>query len=193
MKIISAEYIKSFTSVRNNDLPTLPAIAFSGRSNVGKSSLINHLLLRRKLVKTSGTPGKTQLINIFLINSSFYFIDLPGYGFANVPLRVKEDWKQMINDFLFDWPNLRATVQLVDIRHRPSQLDLDFKDLIKKAKQSHIVVANKSDKLNKKGISKQLKEIKDLLGLQKPPLLHSTLQKTGREEIWTEINAYLNN
>ncbi|MBU2647158.1 ribosome biogenesis GTP-binding protein YihA/YsxC [bacterium] len=191
MIITSAEYIKSFPSISNFDIPELPAIAFVGRSNVGKSSLINHLLNRRKLVKTSSSPGKTQLLNFFLINSSFYFVDLPGYGFANVPVRVKAGWLSMMQDFLCQYPNLKLVVQLLDIRHLPTQDDLEFNQLLSVNDCETLVVANKSDKVNKSGIKKSLAEIMSRLNLNTPPLLHSSLKKTGREAIWRMIDDHL--
>ena len=184
VKIVSAEYIKSFTRVQELDLEALPAIAFIGRSNVGKSSLINSLLNRKKLVKTSSTPGKTQLINYFLINGQFYFIDLPGYGFAKVPADVKNQWQKMITDFLVHCPNLRMIVQLVDIRHKPSSEDKAFQYLVKDTEIPCLVVANKEDKLKKNQIGKAKKEIRQVLDLNAAPLTHSALKKTGRVEIW---------
>ncbi|MFH2132218.1 MAG: ribosome biogenesis GTP-binding protein YihA/YsxC [bacterium] len=191
MIITSAEYIKSFPSISSFDIPELPAIAFVGRSNVGKSSLINHLLNRRKLVKTSSSPGKTQLLNFFLINSSFYFVDLPGYGFANVPVRVKAGWLAMMQDFLCQYPNLKLVVQLLDIRHIPTQDDLEFNRLLSANDCEMLLVANKSDKVKKSGIKKSLTEIMSRLNLNTPPLLHSSLKKTGREAIWRMIDDHL--
>ncbi len=191
MKVTSAEYIKSFVKIRDLDVQVLPSIAFIGRSNVGKSSLINHLLNRKKLVKTSSTPGKTQLINYFLINKSFYFVDLPGYGFANVPVDVKSSWMKMIYDFLEHCPDLRLIVQLVDIRHKPSKEDIEFQKLLKVNQHPFLVVANKADKLKKNAIPKAIKEIKFVLGLDFPPTIHSAPKKTGGQEIWQTINSYL--
>jgi GTP-binding protein len=191
IKIISAEYIKSFTRVQELDLEALAAIAFIGRSNVGKSSLINSLLNRKKLVKTSSTPGNTQLINYFLINRQFYFIDLPGYGFAKVPIEVKHRWQRMISDFLLHCPNLRMIVQLVDIRHKPSGEDIAFQHLVKDTEIPCLVVANKADKLKKSQVGKAKKDIKQQLNLGLAPLTHSALKKTGRAEIWDMIGKMI--
>lgn len=191
MKITSAEYLKSFPSIHGFDLPILPVIAFIGRSNVGKSSLINHLLNRKKLVKTSSTPGKTQLLNFFLINKRFYIVDLPGYGFANVPLSVKTGWLSMISEFLHQCPGMKLVVQLVDLRHKPSQDDTEFNLLLSENEWPSIVVANKADKVKKGSLKKSLSLIQNNLELRKPPLLHSALKKTGRDAIWIEINAAL--
>ncbi len=191
IKIVSAEYVKSFTRVQNFDLKSLPSIAFIGRSNVGKSSLINSLLNRKKLVKTSSTPGKTQLINYFLINQQFYFIDLPGYGFAKVPASVKDQWQKMITDFLLYCPDLRMIVQLVDIRHKPSGGDKAFQILAKKTEIPCLVVANKEDKLKKNQAANAKKEIKQLLNLGSFPLSHSALKKSGRDEIWKVLGEMI--
>jgi len=191
MRVASAEYVKSFVSIQDFDLPVLPAVAFIGRSNVGKSSLINHLLNRHKLVKTSSTPGKTQLLNFFLINNQFYIVDLPGYGFADVPVNVKSGWLNMIRGFLAEYPALRLVVQLVDVRHKPSADDRTFNRLLAENGWPSLVIANKSDKVKKNSIKKSLAEIQTTLGLSITPLLHSSLQKTGSEAIWARIQAAL--
>lgn len=191
MKVTSAEYLKSFPSINGLDLPELPVIAFIGRSNVGKSSLINHLLNRKKLVKTSSTPGKTQLLNYFLINQKFYFVDLPGYGFASVPVGVKNSWRTMINEFLFQCPRLKLVVQLLDLRHKPSQDDVTFNRLLVENELPSLVVANKSDKVKKSLLKKSQFIVKDSLGLSKPPLLHSALKRTGSGAIWEKIESAL--
>jgi GTP-binding protein len=191
MNIISAEYVKSFPAIRGFDLPELPVIAFIGRSNVGKSSLINNLLNRKKLVKTSSTPGKTQLLNFFLINKQFYFVDLPGYGFANVPVKVKIGWLAMIQDFLYQYPQLKLIVQLLDIRHNPSNEDLEFSRLLAESQLPSLIVANKSDKVKRSMLKKSLVNIQNRLGLDEIPLMHSALKKTGKEEIWKELDRCL--
>ena len=191
MKVTSSEYVKSLLSIRDFDLPVLPAVAFIGRSNVGKSSLINHLLNRKKLVKTSSTPGKTQLLNYFLINRSFYFVDLPGYGFANVPVKVKNSWQKMIHDFIHFCPDLKLIIQLVDIRHKPGSGDIAFQEILEKNSLPYLVVANKTDKIKKNQVARAIKEIKNSLNLHQAPKLHSALKKTGKEEIWHTIVKYL--
>ncbi|MCP4753452.1 MAG: YihA family ribosome biogenesis GTP-binding protein [Proteobacteria bacterium] len=191
MKIVTAEYLKSYLSIYDFDHPVLPVVAFIGRSNVGKSSLINHLLGRKKLVKTSSTPGKTQMINFFLINGSSYFVDLPGYGFANVPVKLKQNWLHMMQEFLFNCRELRLIVQLVDSRHKPNRNDLDFQKLLTDNRLPNLVVANKADKIKKSQMQKTLKEIRKELDLQRTPVLHSALKKTGKETIWEIIDAHL--
>lgn len=192
MKITSSIYVKSFVTIQDFDIPVLPAVAFIGRSNVGKSTLINRLLNRKKLVKTSSTPGKTRLINVFLINNVFYFIDLPGYGFANVPRNIKATWKKMIQDFVSHCPDLRLIVQLVDIRHKPSKNDIEFQSIIKSTELSCLVVANKSDKVRKNQLSKSVTTISEILTPRKTPVIHSALKRTGQPEIWSEIEPFLN-
>ncbi|PCI24975.1 MAG: YihA family ribosome biogenesis GTP-binding protein [SAR324 cluster bacterium] len=191
MKITSAEYITSFPRITEFDLTPLPSIAFIGRSNVGKSSLINHLVNRKKLVKTSSTPGKTQLINYFLINEQFYFVDLPGYGFANVPVKVKNSWRGMIEEFLLTCPQLALIVQLVDIRHKPSREDVEFQELLRRYKLTNLVIANKADKIKKNQIQKSQKIIKEILGVRSKPIVHSALKKIGHQEIWNQFTPYV--
>jgi GTP-binding protein len=187
MIIKSAEYVKSLPDIRQLDIPPLPGIAFVGRSNVGKSSLINHLLNRRNLVKTSSTPGKTQLINFFIINKEFYFIDLPGYGFANVPTKVKNSWIEMIQSFLFSYSNLKTIVQLVDIRHKPSSDDVAFQKMLQAGNLDYTIIANKVDKVKKNQVPKALKTIQQTLSISQKPILHSSLKKIGKVEIWNVL------
>ncbi|MBT4286659.1 MAG: YihA family ribosome biogenesis GTP-binding protein [Deltaproteobacteria bacterium] len=191
MIIKSAEYVKSLPDIKQLDIAPLPGIAFVGRSNVGKSSLINHLLNRKNLVKTSSTPGKTQLINFFIINSEFYFIDLPGYGFANVPVKVKQSWMDMIQNFLFSYSNLKTIIQLVDIRHKPSNDDITFQKMLRAGNLDYLVVANKVDKVKKNQIPKTLKTIQQTLSIAQKPMLHSSLKKVGKTEIWSILNKKL--
>lgn len=192
MKIVSANYVKSFRRVQDLDLQPLPSVAFIGRSNVGKSSLINSLLNRKKLVKTSATPGKTQLINYFIINQCFYFIDLPGYGFAKVPKEVKTTWQKMISDFLMRCPELRAIVQLLDCRHKPSGEDYAFQKMVKQSNKPCLIIANKADKLKKNRLSQSLRLIRQEMALHQLPLVHSMPEKRGIEEIWQKLAGYLN-
>ncbi|HAK60681.1 MAG TPA: YihA family ribosome biogenesis GTP-binding protein, partial [Nitrospiraceae bacterium] len=124
MKILSAEFITSAASAKQFPSDARQQIAFAGRSNVGKSSLINSLLHRRNLVKTSATPGKTQMINFFMINDQFYFVDLPGYGYARAPKRVVDAWAPLIERYLKDAPQVRAVVVLLDARRVPDERDL---------------------------------------------------------------------
>ena len=190
MKITHAEYLKSFVDPSRIDLPPLPSFAFIGRSNVGKSSLINHLVGRKGLVKTSGTPGKTQMINFFLVNQAFYFVDLPGYGFATAPKAVKDGWTRMIWEFLETYP-LSLIFQILDIRHLPSKEDQEFHHALVRAELPLALIGNKVDKLGKTGMESQAAVIKKALGFDRNLLLHSFLKKLGREEILAVIEPLL--
>ena len=187
MKIHSAEFILSAASSWQFPVPSLPEIAFAGRSNVGKSTLINSLLNRKKLVKTSSTPGKTQLINFFKINDEFYFVDLPGYGFAKVPESVSKQWQRLIEAYLQERETLRNVVLIVDSRHKPTAKDRQLKEWLDYYQRPVMIVASKIDKLKRAQIQKQLKQIKQDLSLDKTPLVHSFLEKGRRKEIWKNL------
>jgi len=191
MKIRSAEFILSASSPWQFPPPTLPEIAFAGRSNVGKSTLINSLLNRKKLVKTSSTPGKTQLINFFNINDKFHFVDLPGYGFAKVPENVRKQWQRLIESYLQERESLRNVVLIVDSRHGPTKQDRQLKEWLDYYERPVLIVASKVDKLKRGQIQKKLKIIRQDLALNKTPLAHSSLEKGRREEIWKNLNPWL--
>ncbi|KZL93449.1 ribosome biogenesis GTP-binding protein YihA/YsxC [Clostridium magnum] len=185
MEIKQAEFTTS--AVLRSQYPTdnRVEIAFVGRSNVGKSSLINTLTNRRKLVKVSGTPGKTKLVNFFLINNEFYFVDLPGYGYAKVSKVEKESWGKVIETYLLKREQLKKIVLLVDCRHKPTEDDIIMYKWIKYYNYDTVVVATKIDKLKKSEIQRNLKVIKDTLGLQQDDqlLTFSSLKKLGKEEL----------
>lgn len=164
-------------------------IAFVGRSNVGKSSLINTLTNRRKLVKVSGTPGKTRLINFFLINNGFYFVDLPGYGYAKVSKSEKASWGSMMEKYLVNRPQLKKVVLLVDSRHKPTGDDILMYNWIKHYGYEVVVVATKKDKLTKNELQKSVKVIKETLKLSKDQsiLFFSSLKKEGKEDLLNEL------
>jgi GTP-binding protein len=191
MKIRSAEFILSASSPWQFPPPTLPEIAFAGRSNVGKSTLINSLLNRKKLVKTSSTPGKTQLINFFNINDKFHFVDLPGYGFAKVPENVRKQWQRLIESYLQERESLRNVVLIVDSRHGPTEQDRQLKEWLDYYERPVLIVASKVDKLKRGQIQKNLKIIRQDLALNKTPLAHSSLEKGRREEIWKNLTPWL--
>lgn len=192
MKITSAEFIKSAFEKRHWVTDGRPEIAFLGRSNVGKSSLINSLLLRKGLARTSNTPGRTQSINFFLINERFYFADLPGYGYARVSKTMRADWGKMAEEYLAERSELALCVQLVDSRHRPTPLDIQLNDWLVFNNKPHLIVATKVDKLTKNELAKSLAAAKSDLPEAKI-LMYSATTGRGREDVWTELGTAINN
>ena len=170
-----------------------PEVAFAGKSNVGKSSLINALMNRKSLARTSSQPGKTQTINYYNINDEIYFVDLPGYGYARANEEVKAKWGRMIEDYLHRSKQLRAVFLLIDIRHEPSGNDRIMYDWIVKQGFDPIIIATKLDKINRSQIQKQVRLIKDTLkvkpGTQVIPFSAST--KQGREEIYEILDGFI--
>lgn len=188
MDIKQAEFIKS--AVKPKDFPEtlLPEVAFVGRSNVGKSSLINVLANRKALVRTSSTPGRTQLINFFDINEILTLVDLPGYGYAKAPPELRKQWGPMIEKYLASRENLRAVVIILDIRRIPSDGDLDMLRWLERYNIPPIIVLTKCDKLSKNERSKQTTQIANAISRDKSLMLHfSALSKDGREDIWQKI------
>lgn len=172
--------------------PNLPEFAFVGRSNVGKSSLLNSLISRKNLARTSGHPGKTQTINFFEVNDSIRLVDLPGYGYAKVSKDLRSKWGKMIEDYIMKRENLKAVIQLIDFRHPPTEDDiLMFQWLIHNEKEL-IVVATKSDKIKRGNWKTHQNQIKHNLSseIHFPLILYSSLsgdKGRGREELWNEI------
>ena len=164
---------------------TKPEIAFAGKSNVGKSSLINSLVNRKALARTSSSPGKTQTINYYNVNDSLYFVDLPGYGFAKVSKTEKEKWGVMIENYLNTSEQLRAVFLLVDIRHKANANDVQMYEWIKEMGFSPIIIATKLDKLKRSQVDKSVKILKESLGVDKDTKLikFSSKTKQGKEEI----------
>ncbi len=160
MIIKSAEFIVSNQEVSKCPESKLPEYAFIGRSNVGKSSLINMLTNRKKLAKTSSTPGKTQLINHFLINEEWHLVDLPGYGFAKISKTEREKWGQMIHQYLMKRKNLRCTFVLIDVRIEPQKIDLEFIEWLGINQLPFIMIFTKADKLNKQNLVKNIEAYK---------------------------------
>ncbi|MEM6642008.1 MAG: ribosome biogenesis GTP-binding protein YihA/YsxC [Bacteroidota bacterium] len=185
--ITTADFVKS--SARVEDCPDrmIPEYAFIGRSNVGKSSLINHLTNRRKLAKTSSTPGKTQLINHFLIDDAWYLVDLPGYGWARTSKTNKNDWKMMIENYLKLRPNLASVFVLVDIRHEPQKNDSDFINWLGEEGIPFSIVFTKSDKLGVNAVSKNVNNYKTHLSKTwqelPPTFITSSANKTGGADL----------
>lgn len=192
MHVKSALFIKSATKPQNYPAALLPEIAFAGRSNVGKSSLINALVNRRGLVRTSSTPGRTQLINFFDINGELSLVDLPGFGFAQVPLVVKKQWGPMMRTYLETRPTLKAVVMLFDVRRVPRDEDLQMLDWLEEFGVPTIPVITKIDKVTRNQRAKQLGPIAEATGLPLEAFtLFSAQTKEGRDEIWERIEDAL--
>ncbi len=166
-----------------------PEFAFAGKSNVGKSSLINALMNRKSLARTSSQPGKTQTINFYNINDSLYFVDLPGYGYAKVSVEVKAKWGRMIERYLKKSPMLKCVFLLIDIRHEPSDNDRMMYDWIMSNGYHPVIIATKLDKIKRSQVQKQVKLVRDGLGMDKDGTVipFSAQTRQGRDEIWTLI------
>ena len=174
---------------------SLPEFAFAGKSNVGKSSLINSLVNRKALARTSATPGKTQTINFYNVNGELYLVDLPGYGFTKVAASVKAKWGQMVERYLKKSRQLKAVFLLVDMRHKPTGDDVMMYDWIIHNGFRPIVIATKRDKLKKNEIPKAIKLIRDTLGMTDEDMLipFSSETKMGREEVYELLDNYMHN
>jgi len=171
-----------------------PEVAFAGKSNVGKSSLINALMNRKSLARTSAQPGKTQTINYYNINDELYFVDLPGYGYAKVNEKVKAQWGKMIEDYLHRSKQLKAVFLLIDIRHEPGKNDVIMYDWITRHGYRPIIIATKLDKINRSQIQKQVKLIRTTLNADSDTVIipFSAPTKQGREEIYEILDSILN-
>lgn len=171
----------------------LPEFAFAGKSNVGKSSLINALMNRKSLARTSSQPGKTQTINFYRINQDMYYVDLPGYGYAKVSVEVKAKWGKMIERYLKNSKALKCVFLLIDIRHEPSANDRLMYDWIVSNGYHPVIIATKLDKIKRSQTAKQVKLIRDTLGMEKEGVIipFSAESKQGREEIWAYLEQYL--
>lgn len=191
IKIVNLETVCGVTS----KLPEnkLPEVAFAGKSNVGKSSLINGLMNRKSYARTSAQPGKTQTINYYKINEELYFVDLPGYGYAKVSKSISEKWGKLIEDYLHRSKQLRLVFLLVDIRHEPSANDKLMYDWIVNHGFYPTIIATKLDKIKKSQIPKQMKLLRQGLHLVEntPIIPYSALTKQGRDEIWELLEQYV--
>lgn len=172
---------------------SIPEIAFAGKSNVGKSSLINGLMNRKALARTSAQPGKTQTINYYNVNDEVYLVDLPGYGYAKVSQEVKEKWGKLIERYLNTSRQLKAVFLLIDMRHEPSANDKNMYDWIVSNGFYPIIIATKSDKLKRSQLQKHVKMIKQGLDVvpETPIIPYSAVSKQGREEIWELIERFM--
>lgn len=191
IKNVGLETVCGITSV----LPVndKPEFAFAGKSNVGKSSLINALMQRKSLARTSSEPGKTQTINFYNINDELYFVDLPGYGYAKVGKETTAKWGKMIENYLNKSPQLRAVFLLIDIRHEPSSNDKMMYDWICDNGYEPIIIATKLDKINRSQVQKHVKMVRQGLGASGNTIIipFSALSKQGRDDIYNLIDSYL--
>jgi GTP-binding protein len=192
MIIKSAEFVKSTVKPSHYPSEVLPEIAFAGRSNVGKSSLINTLLNRKRLVKTSSTPGRTQLINFFNINNAFSFIDLPGYGYAKVPDSVKKTWGPMVETYLSTRKTLKGVVLILDLRRSPGIEDFNLIDWLNYYHIPVILTLTKTDKLSKTKQIKQHLAVAETLAVdQKDLILFSSKSRLGKETVWGKVKKLI--
>lgn len=186
MKITSAEFVKSAFAPEHWTTDGLPEIAFLGRSNVGKSSLLNSLLQRKGLARTSNTPGRTQSLNFFLINKQIYFVDLPGYGYAKVSKTMRSDWGKMAENYLAKRDQLVLSIQLVDSRHEPTAQDVQLHEWLTYHDKPSLVVATKADKLSSNELRKNLENINRILTNQ-AVVSYSSITGKGRDDVWQAI------
>jgi GTP-binding protein len=188
MKITRAEFIKSAFTEADWPNDALPEIAFMGRSNVGKSSLINSLLSSRGLARTSSTPGRTQSLNFFMINNHFRFVDLPGFGYARVPKAIKSTWGEMVTSYLAKRAQLVLSIHIVDSRHEPTKLDLQLHEWLEHSARPKLIVATKSDKLSNNELTKSLGRVKRVFSEDRV-VAFSARTGRGRDEVWRAIES----
>ena len=188
----NADILLSATNKSHYPQDDIPEVALAGRSNVGKSSFINTMLNRKNLARTSGKPGKTQLLNFFNIDDKLRFVDVPGYGYARVSKKEREKWGKMIEEYLTSRENLRAVVSLVDLRHEPSADDVQMYEFLKYYEIPVILVATKADKIPRGKWNKHESMIKKKLDFDKTDtfIIFSSINKTGVEEAWAAISHY---
>lgn len=187
MDIKSAQFVISNTDLAKCPAPTMPEYAFIGRSNVGKSSLINMLVDRRDMAKTSGKPGKTQLINHFVVNENWYLVDLPGYGYAQVSRSMRENWEKFISNYILNRENLMCLFVLVDSRLSPQKVDLEFMDWLGENNIPFVMVFTKMDKLSRPKTAKNIENYKEEMGKswdELPQCFYTSAEKKeGRKEL----------
>ena len=189
MKILSAEFVLSAKEPAHYPAASLPEIAFAGRSNVGKSSLINTLLNRKGLARTSNTPGRTQEINFFRVNERFAFIDLPGYGYAKVPEAIRKQWGPMVETYLRERDTLRLVVVILDVRRDPSAEDLQLMEWLQCYRIPFLICLTKTDKVSKNVFANRRRLIAEKIRFSREPALMAFSAKTGegKELLWREI------
>lgn len=193
MKINQAELIISAVSAKQYPEGGLPEIALAGRSNVGKSSFINKMINRKALARTSSKPGKTQTLNFYQLNEAFFFVDVPGYGYAKVSKKKEKFGEKMMEEYFVTRESLKATVLLIDSRHEPTKDDQVMYDFLKHYEIPVIVVATKIDKLSKSKKAKHLKAVKDVLEMESEDHLVGFSAETaeGKEEAWRYVTSYI--
>ena len=196
MKVTSARFVKSAFEEEHWPKGAVPEVAFMGRSNVGKSSLMNSLLRVKGLARTSSTPGRTQALNYFLINERFYFVDLPGYGYAKVPRDVRDSWGEMVARYLANRDSLVLSIHIVDSRHEPTKLDLQLREWLLVNRKPFLTVATKSDKLSQNELRKNLARTRKILdavgqGAGGEVVEYSSVTGRGRERIWHAVEEAL--
>ena len=190
MRVASAEFLKSAFQETDWPVDPKPEIAFLGRSNVGKSSVINSLLGTRGLARTSSTPGRTQSLNFFLIDKKFRLVDLPGYGYARVPQSIKSGWGEMVTSYLAKRASLVLSIQIVDSRHEPTKLDLQLHDWFELQAKPRLIVATKSDKLSKNELQKSIERARRTFN-EDSVVAYSAKTGRGRDQVWRSIEAAL--
>jgi GTP-binding protein len=188
MKVVTAEFLKSAFTETDWPRDAKPEIAFLGRSNVGKSSLINSLLSVRGLARTSSTPGRTQSLNFFEINHKLRFVDFPGFGYARVPREIKSSWGEMAPTFLAKRRQLVLSIHIVDSRHEPTKQDLQLHEWLEESDKPRLTVATKSDKLSNNELRKNLGHIARVLNVDSV-MAYSAKSGRGREELWRAIKS----
>lgn len=191
--LVRVEFVRS--AAAPSDFPTegLPEVAFVGRSNVGKSSLLNRLAGVERLAYVSKTPGRTQLINFFRVKDRFHLVDLPGYGYAKVPLRVRHRWEELIASYLLRRNELRLVLLIIDVRRNPMPSDLQVRDLLERSRTSYVVVATKSDKLSRAQLAGQRTKLEAVFGAdgKVSVITFSAVTSQGRKELWKTIEKHV--
>jgi len=185
MKVTSVEFVKSVVSLHDRPGQRLKEVAFAGRSNVGKSSLVNCLLNRKKMAKTSSTPGKTRQLNYFRINHIFYFVDLPGYGYAKVSVVERKRWQVLIEQYITDNQSLCGVISIIDGRIGPTKLDIQLLQWLNQEDVKSVVIATKVDKLSRSAMKRQVDKYTEELNNIVLPF--SAVTGNGKKEVWREI------
>jgi len=192
-KSLSVKFVTSVTEPSDFPKPDLPEVAVVGRSNVGKSSLLNRLTGAKRMAFVSKTPGRTQLINFFRLGDELMLVDLPGYGFAKVPVSVRQHWEKLVTGYLFEREAPRLALLLVDLRREPLDIDIQVRDLLVQGDVAHAVVATKADKLSKRRVRQHRAKLERIYGAEgKVPLItFSAVTNEGRNELWKVIEKHI--